>query len=80
MKKKLLRTAAVLLVTLVTAWPAAQYAAAQRGRASGRSTKVQTAIPEDKRPWAGIPWVIAIVLTVGTVVVGLKNAKRTHLD
>ena len=38
------------------------------------------AIPESKRPWAGMPWLIGSVLAVGTVVVALKSAKRSHLD
>lgn len=37
-------------------------------------------IPEDKRPWAGLPWIIGGVLSAGAVAVGFKNAKRTHLD
>jgi len=75
MKKKLVRTAAAL-----TAWPATRYAAAQGRRPTRRATTKTKSIPEDKRPWPGTPWVIAIVLTVGTVAIGLKNAKRTHLD
>ena len=31
-------------------------------------------------PWAGLPWVVAGLLSAGTVMVGLKNAKRSHLD
>ena len=37
-------------------------------------------IPEDDRPWAGIPWAVGIVLAAGTILVSLKNAKRSHLD
>ena len=48
-------------------------------RGSAGSTSGQ-AIHEDKRPWAGTPWLIGGVLTGGAFVVGLKNAKRTHLD
>ena len=42
--------------------------------------KVEKGIPEEDRPWAGIPWVVGIVLGGGAVAVSLKNAKRTHLD
>ena len=38
------------------------------------SPETVTAIPEDNRPWAGTAWL------VGAVVIGLKNAKKTHLD
>jgi hypothetical protein len=38
------------------------------------------AIAEDKLPWPGTPWLIGAVLAAGTVVVSLKNAKRTHMD
>jgi hypothetical protein len=37
-------------------------------------------IPEDDRPWAGAPWLAGIILTAAAMAVGLKNAKRTHLD
>jgi len=37
-------------------------------------------ISEDDRPWPGTPWLISIVLSAGAVAVGLKNARRTHLD
>ena len=31
-------------------------------------------------PWPGLPWVVAGLLSAGTVMVALKNAKRSHLD
>ncbi|MCK5269766.1 MAG: hypothetical protein KAJ46_03240 [Sedimentisphaerales bacterium] len=37
-------------------------------------------ISEEKRPWPGTPWLICIALSAGAVAVGLKNARRTHLD
>jgi hypothetical protein len=37
-------------------------------------------ISEENRPWPGTPWLICIVLSAGAVAVGLKNARRTHLD
>lgn len=37
-------------------------------------------ISEENRPWPGTPWLICIVLAAGAVAVGLKNARRTHLD
>jgi len=37
-------------------------------------------IPEDQRPSRTLPWVVGGVLSAGAVLVGLKNAKRTHLD
>jgi len=37
-------------------------------------------IPKDDRPWAGAPWLAGIILTAAAMAVGLKNAKRTHLD
>lgn len=41
----------------------------QKGKASG-------AIPEDKRSWAGAPWLSGIILAGGTIIVALKNSKR----
>ena len=37
-------------------------------------------IPANLRSWAGIPWLIGGAFVVGAVLVGIKNAKRTHLD
>ncbi len=37
-------------------------------------------ISEEERPWPGTPWLICIALSAGAVAVGLKNARRTHLD
>jgi len=48
--------------------------AAQPGPAPGES------IPEEDRPWAGLPWLIGIALAGVTIMVSLKNAKRSHLD
>lgn len=53
-------------------------ASAQRSR-RGPQTPT-TAIPEDQRPSKVIPWVLGGVFTLGSVLLGLKNAKRTHLD
>ena len=48
----------------------------------GRHGPVQPTgkISEEERPWPGTPWLICIVLSAGAVAVGLKNARRTHLD
>ena len=50
--------------------------------AGSYNTPVQPSgkISEDERPWPGTPWLISIVLSAGAVAVGLKNARRTHLD
>ena len=37
-------------------------------------------ISEEERTWPGTPWLICIALSAGAVAVGLKNARRTHLD
>lgn len=37
-------------------------------------------IADEKRPWGGKPWLAGILLTVGTLMVATKNAKRGHLD
>ena len=38
------------------------------------------AMAEDKRPWAGLPWVVGTVLAGGAVMIALKPSKRSHLD
>ena len=37
-------------------------------------------ISDEERPWPGTPWLICVALSAGAVAVGLKNARRTHLD
>ena len=37
-------------------------------------------IPNDKRLWSGMPWLVGAVLTGLTLLVSFKNAKRSHLD
>ena len=38
------------------------------------------AIVEEKMPGKGMAWTAGVVLTAGAVMMGIKNAKRTHLD
>jgi hypothetical protein len=42
--------------------------------------KPAVSIPEESQPWKGLPWVIGGFLSAGVIAVGVKNAKRTHLD
>ncbi len=37
-------------------------------------------IPEEKLPSVAGAWFMGIILSVGGIVVGIKNSKRTHLD
>lgn len=56
-------------------------ASSAQAKPRGRQPQTPTsAIPEDQRPNKAIPWVLGGVFTVGAVLLGLKNAKRTHLD
>ena len=78
MTRKLFTVIGLLFITLLFAWPLADTASA-KVRRSPRQTFGQ-AMNEDKRPWGGFPWLIGGALTAGAFVVGMKNAKRTHLD
>ncbi len=40
----------------------------------------QEMINEEDRSWSGWPWLVGMILVGGTMAIGLKNAKRTHLD
>ncbi|MBN1845024.1 MAG: hypothetical protein JW810_05035 [Sedimentisphaerales bacterium] len=51
---------------------------AQRGKAKTEETV--SAIPKDKRTWAGLPWLIGSALGAATIAVGCKNSRRSHLD
>ena len=47
---------------------------------SRRRGPVSSAIPEDSRPMAALPWIVGVAMGVVTTFVALKPAKRTHLD
>ena len=80
-KKKLLRRIIGLsIILLLTLSVCQEDSWGQRRRPRKGIPTAANRIPKDKRPWAGIPWVIGITLTAGAVAVSLKNAKRTHLD
>ncbi|MCF7957852.1 MAG: hypothetical protein K9M57_05320 [Phycisphaerae bacterium] len=40
----------------------------------------KAAISEEDQSWSGWPWLVGGVLVGGTMAIGLKNAKRSHLD
>jgi len=42
--------------------------------------KAAEAISEEEMPGVGMAWTAGVVLTAGAVMIGIKNAKRTHLD
>jgi len=53
---------------------------AEAARQTPSAPQSEHAMSEEDRPWPGIPWVVGIVLGVGTIFISLKNAKRNHLD
>ena len=79
---KVFRNLLLAAIFLLGLWVGRDGAAAQGPRRPRRSQAptVSRSIPEDKRPWAGMPWLVGLVLTAGALVVGFKNSKRTHLD
>ena len=80
--KQRLTTRVILLVTaIILTWSLlAPTASAQPRRPGAPAPQTSFAIPEQKRPWAGLPWIVGIGLTVATLLVAFKNSKRTHLD
>ena len=79
MTRKLLSIIGLLVFALLFTWTITETVSAAPRRSSRRPVS-QATINEDKRPWPGTPWLIGGALTAGAFVVGLKNAKRTHLD
>jgi hypothetical protein len=67
--------AVLFLLLFVLQGPSQAQSRANRNRSTNTAT-----IAEDKLPWPGTPWLIGAVLAAGTIVVSLKNAKRTHMD
>jgi hypothetical protein len=81
MKKMMKHTRIIILmlgalVLFALLAPALAAAAEQLGGQPQQSPNM----PDDKRPFFGIPWIIGAILTLAVVAVGLKNSKRSHLD
>ena len=66
----------LLVIFLAGSIVQSSFGARQRRKAQPKTT----AISEDDRSWAGLVWIVPGALGVGAMAVGLKNAKRTHLD
>ena len=80
MRKRLITGCVAGLIGMLMVLTVSQSPLEAQLRSRGVQPIGECAIPEDKRPWAGIPWLVGTVLAAGTVVVALKPAKRSHLD
>ena len=78
MKSQMVAKLTAILIFLILFLSVAAQPA--RARPPKKDTTVVKSIPEDDRSWAGLPWIISSVLAAGAVAVGMKNAKRSHLD
>ncbi len=52
----------------------------QPASAQGYNNQGSHKIADDSMPWKGWPWLVGALFSAGTLAVGFKNAKRTHLD
>jgi hypothetical protein len=77
-KVKFLTRLLTLALSLVLLASAAEPAYAQRK--PKKEPEIKSAIPKDKRTWGGFPWLVGGVLAAATIALGIKSAKRTHLD
>ena len=73
LRRIIVSVVAVLAVVCVLAG-SAEAASSRKTRSSGE------AISEEKMPGTGAAKTAGLVLAAGAVVVGIKNARRTHLD
>ena len=73
LKRIVISVFAVLMAVCVLA----DSADARRPR---KPKKPAEAIGEEEMPGVGMAWTAGVVLTAGAVMIGIKNAKRTHLD
>jgi len=80
MTKAVFRQVSLLLMGLLMLLFVLDLTAQARPNTRRRSKPDESLIPEDQRPWAGKPWVVTGVLGAGALVVGFKNARRSHLD
>ena len=78
-KKLLLKKVFILVVALLLVVTVLQ--GIGQGKPPRRRPKeIPGVIQEEKRPWAGSPWLITGVLGAGAMLIGLKNAKRSQSD
>lgn len=80
MKKRVRGMKLVVIFVIAFLWWGFCASSAQARPRSKQPQTPTSAIPEDQRPNQAIPWVMGGIFTVGAVLLGLKNAKRTHLD
>jgi len=81
MKKRWLGRIITLSVALLLVLMCSQSSlGARKKRAKKDDSSVGVKISDSQRPWAGMPWVTALVLTGGAVAIGMKNSGRTHRD
>lgn len=80
MKKRVLAKITTCLLVLVLVFGLCGSSQAQRNKRNRKDSVPVSNIAEDARPWAGAPWLAGIILMAGAILVGIRNAKRTHLD
>lgn len=80
MRKRLITGCVAGLVGMLMVLTVLQSPLEAQSRSRQNQPVSEFAIAEDKRPWAGMPWLVGTVLAVGAVLVAIKPAKRGHLD
>ncbi|MBN2063713.1 MAG: hypothetical protein JW745_02840 [Sedimentisphaerales bacterium] len=68
-----------LAIMALAAWAISSTLYTNVCQAAPSSSEV-SAIPEEKLPSVAGAWFMGIILSVGGIVVGIKNSKRTHQD
>jgi hypothetical protein len=77
-KTKFLTRLLTLALSVILLVSAAEPAYAQRNKK--KDQEIKSVIPKDKRSWAGFPWLVGGALAAAAIALGIKSAKRTHLD
>ena len=81
MKKRLTAGVILLVTATILTWSLlAQTTSAQPRRPGAPAPQSSLVIPEQKRPWPGLPWIVGAGMAVATLLVAFKSSKRTHLD
>lgn len=80
MRKRLLAGWVAGLVGMLMVLTVLQSPLEAQSRSRRNQPVSEFAIPEDKRPWAGMPWLVGTVLAGGAVLIALKPSKRSHFD
>ncbi|MBN1764475.1 MAG: hypothetical protein JW860_04395 [Sedimentisphaerales bacterium] len=70
----------VVVVILILSILAGPLVAQQRPPRPQSNPNAPKKIPEEEQSWPGFPWLAGGLLSGGAIMIGIKNARRSHRD